>query len=106
MRGLLVELSRFRSRRAVAALLLAMVAISFVVMAAVVYETRPLPAAEQTRAEQRFERERTDALPQIETCRDDPNRTCRASVERQFALVPGSLTRVRLEIADVYAPAP
>ncbi len=41
-----------------------------------------------------------------ETCQDDPNGACRANIERQFALVPGSLTRARLEIADVYAPAP
>lgn len=41
-----------------------------------------------------------------ETCRDDPNRTCRAYVEQQFSLAPGSLTRVRQETGDVYAPAP
>ena len=39
-----------------------------------------------------------------ETCRDD--RTCRASTERQFSLASGSVTRVRSETADVYAPAP
>lgn len=72
MRSLLVELSRFRSRRAVVALVLAMVAITGAVMASVVYETRPLSAAEQTRAEQRFEREQEDVRPQIEDCREDP----------------------------------
>ncbi len=72
MRAVLVELSRFRSRRAVVALLLAMFALSFVVLSAIVYETRPLTATEMTRAEQRFERERVDALPQIEQCREDP----------------------------------
>jgi ABC-2 type transport system permease protein len=72
VRGVLVELSRFRSRRAVVALVVAMLAISGVVMAAVVYETRPLTVSEQDRAEQRFERERTDALPQIEQCLEDP----------------------------------
>lgn len=72
MRGVVVELSRFRSRRAVAAILVAMLGISALVMAAVVYETRPLDAAERDRAEQRFERESADALPQIEACREDP----------------------------------
>lgn len=73
MRAVLVELSRFRSRRAIVALLLAMFALSFVVLSAIVYETRPLTATEMTRAEQRFERERVDALPQIEQCREDPS---------------------------------
>ena len=45
MRAVLVELSRCRSRRAVVALLLAMLALTFVVLAAIVYETRPLTGA-------------------------------------------------------------
>lgn len=73
MRALLVELSRWRSRRAVVALVLVMLGLTFVVLAAVVYETRPLTGAETTRAEQRFERERADALPQIAECREDPS---------------------------------
>ncbi len=73
MRALLVELSRWRSRRAVVALVLVMLGLTFVVLAAIVYETRPLTGAEMTRAEQRFEREQADALPQIEECRKDPS---------------------------------
>ncbi len=69
----MVELSRFRSRRAVVVLLLAMLALTFVVLSAIVYETRPLTATEMTRAEQRLERERADTLPQIEQCREDPS---------------------------------
>ena len=73
MRALLVELSRFRSRRAVVVLLLAMFALTFVVLSAIVYETRPLTATEMNRAEQRLEREQADTLPQIEQCREDPS---------------------------------
>jgi ABC-2 type transport system permease protein len=81
VRGLLVELSRLRSRRAVAALLVAMFAVTAVVLTAIVYETRPLTTEELDRTEQRFERERADALPQIETCRADPQQFFGAPVD-------------------------
>lgn len=81
MRAVLVELSRWRSRRAVAALLVAMYALTFVVLAAIVYETRPLTAQENARAEQRYERELDNALPQIEECRADPERFFGGSVD-------------------------
>jgi hypothetical protein len=65
----------------VVALVVAMLAISGVVMAAVVYETRPLTASERDRAEQRFDRERSEALPQIEQCLEDPEAFFGGSVE-------------------------
>lgn len=72
MRGLLVELSRLRARRAVVALVVAMLALTTLVLASVVYESRPLTADEASQAQQQYERERADAQPQIDACREDP----------------------------------
>lgn len=105
MRAFLTELSRWRSRRAVVALVLAMLAFTFVVLAAIVYETRPFDAAEVARAEQRFEREQADSAPQIAECRADPEQFFGGPVpasECEF-LAPqleNYLTRPALDLAE------
>jgi hypothetical protein len=72
VRLLSVELGRFRSRRAVAALLLAAVALAALLVASAAYDTRPVDATERAVAQNQFAQARADDAHDYQTCLADP----------------------------------
>ena len=72
MRLLSVELGRFRSRRAVAALLLAAVALAALLVASAAFDTRPVDATERAVAVNQLAQAREDNAGDYQACLDDP----------------------------------
>lgn len=76
MRLLLVELTRFRSRRAIVLMLLAAALLTAALAAATVYETRPFSAEDQAVAQAQADREaeRPRTQRQLDRCEANPDR--------------------------------
>jgi hypothetical protein len=72
MRLLLVELSRFRSRRAVVALLLLALALGTLLVASATYGTRPVSADERAVATEQLAQAREDSNQDYQSCLADP----------------------------------
>jgi hypothetical protein len=74
MRLLLVELNRFRSRRAIALIALATVLVGVAFVAATAWNTRPLTQADRTdaAAQAALEGQRTELQQEVKACRADP----------------------------------
>jgi len=76
MRLLLVELTRLRSRRAIALMLLAAVLLTGALAISTIYETRPVSAADQAEAQAQAdaEAERPRTQREVERCEKNPRR--------------------------------
>jgi hypothetical protein len=72
MRLLLVELGRFRSRRAIAVILLVAAALAALMVASTAYGTRPVDAAEQAAAEDLHRQELAAFELEYDRCLEDP----------------------------------
>lgn len=83
MRLLLVELTRFRARRAIVLLLLAAALLTVVVAGATAWDTRPLTDADVAAAEQqaRDEASQPYVREQVEECEEDPEEFGATTVE-------------------------
>ena len=75
MRLLLVELSRFRSRRAIALMLLAAALLAAILAAATIWDTRPVSAQDMTNAQAQVDAEtqRPGFQRDLDRCRKHPN---------------------------------
>lgn len=95
IRLVLVELARFRSRRAIVLLLLAAVLLTVVIAGAVLYGTRPVGAEELARAEQQAESDaaRPDVQRDLKRCQDH---------SRRYGISDGTAARC----AEVVLPQP
>ena len=94
MRLLAVELSRFRSRRAIARLALAAVLVAAVLVGATAWQTRPLTAEDRrdAAAQAGLEGQRAEIQQQVRACRADPTSYLGPSAtaaQCADALVPG-----------------
>lgn len=72
MRLFLVELDRFRSRRAIAVILLVATALAALLVASAAYSTRPADATEEAAARDMYSQELTAFENQLASCRKDP----------------------------------
>jgi hypothetical protein len=94
MRLLAVELNRFRSRRAIALLMLAAIVLAVVLACVTAWDTRPLSQADKTdaAAQAALEGEKPDILQQVRACEAAPADYLgpKATADQcQEALVPG-----------------
>src|SRR6476619_7363186 len=94
MRLLAVELNRFRSRRAIALLVLACAVLAVVLAGVTAWNTRPLSHADRTdaRAQAALEGQRSEIQQQVSACRAAPKDFLgpEASADQcEKALVPG-----------------
>jgi len=94
MRLLAVELNRFRSRRAIALLMLACAVLAVVLAGVTAWNTRPLSAADRAdaRAQAQLEGQRSEIQQQVTACRAAPRDFLGPSAtagECTEALVPG-----------------
>jgi hypothetical protein len=72
MKLLSVELSRFRSRRAVVIILIVAAGLAGLLVASAAYDSRPISSSEQSDAAQRAAQQRADVQPDYQSCRADP----------------------------------
>jgi len=72
MRLLSVELSRFRSRRAVVVILIVAAALAGLLVASAAYDSRPISQAERSAAEREAAQQRVNIDPDYRTCLADP----------------------------------
>lgn len=109
MRLLLVELTRFRARRAIVLTILGAALLTAVVAGSVIYESRPVSAADQARAEKQVQQELDSPgfQREIDRCERKPERylgpgsgaaDCRDALEPQ---VDWYLDRSPLELGQV-----
>jgi hypothetical protein len=76
MRLLLVELSRFRSRRAIALMLVGAIAVTALIAAITIWDTRPVSADERARAEAAAaaDAQRPQVQREVARCERNPQR--------------------------------
>src|SRR4051812_47714420 len=67
-----VELSRFRTRRAVVVILVVAAALAGLLVASATYDSRPISGDERSAAAREAAQQRTNAEPEYQTCLADP----------------------------------
>ena len=108
MRLLLVELDRFRSRRAIALLLIGAALLTALVAGATIYNTRPYTAAEVAAAEEQAAEAAKQpwVAEEVARCEQDPTRyggdgfTTEQCVESVVPRAENFLWRPRLDLAE------
>ena len=107
MRLLLVELTRFRSRRAIALMLIVAALLTAVLAAATIWETRPVTAADRAAAQATVEREMQQPYykRELARCENNPQRYLgpRAAAGCERAIAPRAewfLSRATLSLAE------